>query len=108
MAGGLVLSPGQEFTFTRVVTLFSIWVRLASSSLFSLRSCVLSWRSALTSAVIAATLAVRVLMVSAGVSASGFDAAEQHPSPTTLICFTGTGFQGDEHQHQQHAAGQQG
>jgi hypothetical protein len=55
----------------RVVTLSSIWWRFASRSRFALRSCSLSLRRAWTSAVMAATFAVSVLMVSAGLSASG-------------------------------------
>ena len=64
-------SRASSSRLMRVATFSSIWVRLRSSSWFSRRRPVLSWRRASTSVVMAATLAVRVLMVSAGVSASG-------------------------------------
>ena len=55
-------------------TLFSICFRSSIRSRFSCLSAVLSRRRALSSEVMALTLAVSVLMVSAGVSASGFGA----------------------------------
>ena len=55
---------------TQVSTLFSICLRSSINSRFSVLSAVLSRRRALSSEVMALTLAVSVLMVSAGESAS--------------------------------------
>ena len=59
---------------SRDSTLFSICLRSLIRSRFSCFSAVLSFRSALSSDVMALTLAVKVLIVSAGVSASGLGA----------------------------------
>ena len=69
---------------TRVATFSSICARLPRSCWFSMRSVALSWRKASTSAVIAATFAVSVLMVSAGVSASGSGACGTELMTTCL------------------------
>ena len=90
-----------------MVTLFSIWVLLDSSSCFHCAVACCPDAALLTSAVMAATFIVRSLMVSAGVSASGFDAG----TASIASCPSGSpvqDFRVTNTSIKQHAAGEKG